>query len=361
MERVTNPGPQHAVGARHRAAPVAASALRAASVARGNPTARGAAARGPAARHAGRRRPGARLRTGLAAFSVAVLLTGVTVAVTAVVSSPPGAAAAASEARRAPAASTQPPPPLASEPTPMVTPLCERPDVTAALAAGDDDRVVAAAGGGAALRDAVVAGEAPCIDLGDPGRVWMVVDKTRPYDPIDYQPVSLARAQGMRVINEGILRTDGGAALAALVAAAREAGAGELAITSGFRSYEDQQHQYGSQVAAGGPDGAAAGSARAGFSEHQSGLAADLVACSRGCSSIEQLASTPQGAWLTENAWRYGFVVRYEEGRTETTGYSPEPWHVRYIGVPLATAYHDGGFHTLEEFWGLPGAPDYAD
>jgi D-alanyl-D-alanine carboxypeptidase len=53
-------------------------------------------------------------------------------------------------------------------------------------------------------------------------------------------------------------------------------------------------------------------------------------------------------------------VVRYLEGQTAVTGYQPEPWHLRYIGPQLARAYHDGGFLTLEEFFGLPGAPDYA-
>ncbi|MFT4229714.1 MAG: M15 family metallopeptidase, partial [Microbacterium sp.] len=152
---------------------------------------------------------------------------------------------------------------------------------------------------------------------------------------------------------------DAGAALTRLVAAADKAGAGELAITSGYRSYDNQALQYSGRVAALGRTEADALSARPGFSEHQSGLAADLVACDGGCGSVEQLGSTAQGRWLAKNAWRYGFIVRYEKGATDTTGYSPEPWHIRYIGVALATAYHDGGYHTLEDFWGLPAAPDY--
>ncbi len=239
---------------------------------------------------------------------------------------------------------------------------CALPEVVAALQRGDDDAVVAAIGGGAAVRAAVVSGQASCIDLSDPARVWMVVDKARPYVPQDFEPADLVRVNGIRVFNSGILRTDSGAALAELVAGARDAGVGELAITSGYRSYEDQRGGYASRVSELGRAAAEQVIARPGYSEHQSGLAADLVACGRGgCGSIDELGSTPQGQWLAENAWRYGFIVRYEEGRTAVTGYAAEPWHVRYIGVALAQAYHDGGFRTLEEFWGLPAAPDYVD
>ena len=68
---------------------------------------------------------------------------------------------------------------------------------------------------------------------------------------------------------------------------------------------------------------------------------------------------TPQQAWVAAHSWEYGWIVRYVEGRTEVTGYSPEPWHLRYIGRELAAAYHEGGWQTLEEFFGLPAAPDY--
>ena len=102
-------------------------------------------------------------------------------------------------------------------------------------------------------------------------------------------------------------------------------------------------------------------SARPGFSEHQTGLAADVVACAGGrCGAIEQLAGTPQGAWVAEHAWEHGYIVRYQDGQTPITGYQPEPWHLRYIGPDLARAYREGGFRTLEEFFGLPAAPDYA-
>lgn len=262
-----------------------------------------------------------------------------------------------------PAAASPPapaPPALVSRPTPAVS-KCELPGVAEALASGDDDSVVIAMGGALALREAVVAGAAPCIDLGDPERVWVVVDKLRPYEPASYAPANLVRVQGVRVFNEGALRADAAAALTEMVTAAQRDGAGQIAITSGFRSHDDQRTQYSRWVAAEGPEGADEVSARPGFSEHQSGFAADVVACDDTCGDIAHFASTPQGAWLAENSWRHGFVVRYEKGTSSTTGYSPEPWHIRYIGVELAAVYHVGGFHTLEDFWGLQAAPDYGD
>jgi hypothetical protein len=70
-------------------------------------------------------------------------------------------------------------------------------------------------------------------------------------------------------------------------------------------------------------------------------------------------ATTPQGRRLAANAWRHGFVLRYPAGQEHVTGIEFEPWHYRYVGVPVATAYHDEHATTLETFFGLPPAPSY--
>ncbi|MCY7411454.1 MAG: D-alanyl-D-alanine carboxypeptidase family protein, partial [Salinibacterium sp.] len=70
-------------------------------------------------------------------------------------------------------------------------------------------------------------------------------------------------------------------------------------------------------------------------------------------------ADTPQGQWLAANGWMYGFIVRYPNGYTQITGYEYEPWHMRFVGVELATELHSTGVLTLEEFFGLPPAPTY--
>jgi D-alanyl-D-alanine carboxypeptidase len=68
---------------------------------------------------------------------------------------------------------------------------------------------------------------------------------------------------------------------------------------------------------------------------------------------------TPHAKWLLANSWRYGFIVRYQGDKTPITGYESEPYHMRYVGVALATEMHTTGVRSLEEFFGLPAAPDY--
>jgi D-alanyl-D-alanine carboxypeptidase len=293
--------------------------------------------------------------------AVGALLVGSTAAMTVMMSEHPKSGAAQSTARMA-----APPLPAATElPVPHVEQatatrnICQLPDVIDALAARDDEGVVTGAGGGEAFRDAVIGGHAQCISLTDPIWTWVVVNKTRPFAPIDYRPAKLVLPDGVRSLEGGFLRSDAASALTAMVAAAKKAGVGEIAMESGFRSFSTQHTSYGNQVGQRGVAGADLVSARPGYSEHQSGLAADLVACNGGCGTLDQIATTSQGAWLKAHAWQYGWIVRYEQGHTDTTGYLPEPWHVRFIGVGLAQAYHAGGWHSLEDFFALPKAPGY--
>ncbi|WP_214467986.1 M15 family metallopeptidase [Microbacterium flavescens] len=287
------------------------------------------------------------------------LLLGSTAAVTALVSG--GGADAAADAQLF----SDAPPPVAALPVPVMkqaqvsADICGVPEVMTALEAHDDAAAVTAAGGAEAFRLAVAEGRARCVDLADPTRVWAVINKARPYSPVDYRPTGLVMPDGVRSIEGGALRSDAASALTALVTAAREAGVGEIALESGFRSYQTQEGSYGRQVAQRGQEGADLVSARPGFSEHQSGLAADVVACAGECGSLDDLAASAQGAWIVDHAWEHGWIVRYSEGSTDVTGYSPEPWHLRYIGAELARTYHDGGWTSLEEFFGLEPAPGY--
>lgn len=306
---------------------------------------------------------------------LATLLVLMAVSVVAIAWAVAGAAHAPEPVAAAPAHAEAPPPYIDSLPVPTVGSAeqtasagpapagqgpCADAAVQAAIAAGDDDATVAAFGGGEAFRSAVASSAAPCIRLDDPARVWTVVNKQRPYGQVDYVPSPIVLPSGIRNIPGGALRSDAAGALQQLVAGAAAAGAGEIAIGSAYRSYTTQQSTYADNVAQNGQAGADAVSARPGFSEHQSGLAVDLSACVRSCGAIEDFGPTDQGRWVAQHAWEYGYIVRYEDGRTAVTGYAPEPWHLRYIGPALARAYHDGGWHTLEEFFGLPPAPDYA-
>lgn len=236
---------------------------------------------------------------------------------------------------------------------------CAEPLVLDAIAAADDTATIAAFGGGEKFRAAVAAGNAPCIALDDPSHVWVVVNKLRPLSPVDFTPQSLLEAPVQVTTGSGDVRSDVGAALAEMAAAAEADGVGRIGANNGYRSYDLQVRTHAAHVRNQGQDGADAASARAGHSEHQTGLALDLVACAP-CGGIEGFGATAQGAWVAEHAWEHGFIVRYVAGATPVSGYMPEPWHVRYVGAELAAAYHAGGFRTLEEFFGLPAAPDYA-
>lgn len=237
---------------------------------------------------------------------------------------------------------------------------CSEPAVLEAIRVADDAAIIAGFGGGESFRAAVVAGNAPCIALDDPAHAWVVVNKARPLAPLDFAPQPLADIPLPMTTRSGQARSDVAAAVGELAAAAAAEGAGSIGANNGYRSYDLQVSTHASHVRNSGQAGADAASARAGHSEHQTGLALDLVACDPSCGEIEAFGGTPQGAWVAENAWEYGFIVRYEQVGSGITGYKPEPWHLRYLGKDLAAAYHQGGFHTLEEFFGLPAAPDYA-
>lgn len=237
---------------------------------------------------------------------------------------------------------------------------CAEPSVLESLASGDDAATIAGFGGGENFRAAVVAGNAPCISLSDPSRLWVVVNKTRPLDPIEFEPASLDSVPLQMTTLSGLVRSDVAVAVGQMADAASASGIGVIGANNGYRSYSLQVSTYDSHVRAEGQEGADAGSARPGHSEHQTGLALDVVACGGGCGGLDDFGATAQSDWVAAHAWEYGFIVRYEGVGTPVTGYSPEPWHLRYVGVDIAAAYHAGGFHTLEEFFGLPAAPDYA-
>lgn len=141
--------------------------------------------------------------------------------------------------------------------------------------------------------------------------------------------------------------------LTELIQAMREAGFSISDTTSNFRSYEYQSQLYNNYVAQDGQEMADRYSARPGFSEHQSGLAADLIDASTGDLLREPKAS----AWLDEHAAEFGFIVRYKEEWEDVTGYMPESWHVRYLGKDLAPKVAEAGV-PLETYLGVEGG-DY--
>lgn len=195
----------------------------------------------------------------------------------------------------------------------------------------------------------------PPID--DVESTWVVVNKSRPLDPIDWAPADLVSLGGLPGGGGERLREEAAAALARMHADAADAGV-PFAVTSAYRSYDEQRSLHAGYVAARGRASAERFSARAGYSEHQLGLAVDVYA-SAACELRPCFADEPAGQWVAENAHEYGFIVRYPLGYYDTVGYIYEPWHLRYLGPELARDVHDSGAATLEDYFGLPGAPDY--
>ena len=121
-----------------------------------------------------------------------------------------------------------------------------------------------------------------------------------------------------------------------------------LMVTSSYRDYESQKEIYDYRVSTWGERKADETAARPGHSEHQTGLVIDMT------SKTEPLADSFTDSkayeWLKENAYKYGFIERYPEGKTYLTGYNPESWHWRYVGLEAAKTMHDEDI-TFDEYY----------
>lgn len=138
-----------------------------------------------------------------------------------------------------------------------------------------------------------------------------------------------------------------------LIAAMQSHGLDVQNTTSGFRDYTYQEQLYNGYVEQYGVEEADKISARPGYSEHQTGLTHDLIN-----TAGELITSEPEAAWIRENCADYGFIVRYPQDKEDVTGYSYEPWHLRYVGEEAAREIMSKGI-TLEEYLDVEGG-DYA-
>ena len=143
------------------------------------------------------------------------------------------------------------------------------------------------------------------------------------------------------------------AELLKLIAAMQQAGFPISDNYSGFRSYETQTQLYQNYVDKDGKAEADRYSARPGYSEHQTGLAFDLIGTNGDLVTEEKAAQ-----WLWDHAADYGFVVRYLKGKEKETGYMAEEWHLRYVGKEAKDIAASG--LSLEEYYGFEGG-DYVD
>jgi len=185
----------------------------------------------------------------------------------------------------------------------------------------------------------------------DPTSPWVVVNKQHPLAPVNYAPIDLQPVGAAQY-----MRAEAAAALTQMLGDAKTAGY-IVTPASGYRSYTTQVSVYNSEVKSFGQAVADSESARPGFSEHQTGWAMDLA--SGGCSITDCFGSTPGGQWVTANAYKYGFILRYRATDVTITGYRAESWHFRYVGKELAGEMHKENVTTLEKFFNISGGSIY--
>ncbi|PGL86246.1 D-Ala-D-Ala carboxypeptidase VanY [Bacillus sp. AFS054943] len=120
-----------------------------------------------------------------------------------------------------------------------------------------------------------------------------------------------------------------------IVDAAEKEGVQHFLMSSGYRDFKEQRKLYEEM----GSDYALP----AGYSEHNLGLSLDVG------STQMKMEKAPEGKWIEENVWKYGFLLRYPKNKSNITGIQYEPWHIRYVGLPHSAVMHKKNF-TLEEY-----------
>ena len=170
------------------------------------------------------------------------------------------------------------------------------------------------------------------------------------YVPGDLVSLSVSTAYG-----DVQMRQEAADAIANMFNAANAEGIYPV-VTTAYRGEDFQRQLYDNYVNRDGQEAADTYSSRPGYSDHQTGLAADISWASNGYNLNRDFENTAEGQWLAQHAHEYGFVMRYPDGKQDITGYMYEPWHFRYIGVEEATAlYNTDPNMTMEEYYGISG------
>ena len=167
------------------------------------------------------------------------------------------------------------------------------------------------------------------------------------YAPTDFVPVEVPVTPYSQV-NTNYLRRDAADATELLFSKAQEAGY-ELTLRTGYISYSVQKSLYNQDVYEMGLEYADKFNSRPGHSEHQTGLAIDITTPSINNELSLEFADTEEGKWVLAHAHEYGFIIRYPENRESEVGYFYEPYHLRYVGVEVATEIFENNW-TLEDY-----------
>ena len=179
----------------------------------------------------------------------------------------------------------------------------------------------------------------------DLNKITIIVNKynylTRDYVPKNLESIPLSYARsGMKLVN---VAKDAYVEMAK----AAEKQKLKLVVTSSYRDYEYQEDIYNRYVKSDGKEAADTYSGRPGFSEHQTGLAVDLY---NGKKLYTEFENTKEFDWMQDNAYKYGFILRFPKDKDNITGYQYESWHYRYVGKEIAQYIHEHDI-TYEEYY----------
>lgn len=164
--------------------------------------------------------------------------------------------------------------------------------------------------------------------------------------PENYVPSKLELISNEFANENKYLREEARIAFETLSKNAKKLGYRIIAVST-YRDYEYQNKLYNMYVEEKGLDYADKCSARPGHSEHQTGLAVDVEGSNH---DYDEFENSKEFIWMKENAYKYGFILRYPKGKEKITGFKYEPWHYRYVGLDTAKTIHDENL-TLEEYY----------
>ena len=158
--------------------------------------------------------------------------------------------------------------------------------------------------------------------------------------PEDYCPPDLVNADGC------LMRKDTADAYTRMRDAADSEGF-SISVTSAYRSVNEQKMLYDKFLRDDPASVVDETCARPCYSEHHTGMAIDVQGSIPGPRNI---SNTPEAAWIKENCFKFGFIIRYLPEIVEITGYASEPWHLRYVGVDVSTDMRERNIKSFEEY-----------
>lgn len=179
-----------------------------------------------------------------------------------------------------------------------------------------------------------------------PERIDVLVTKSR-FIPKNYIPGDLITADVKFLSSYNKMRKEAANALENLFIDAKKQGNIFFGV-SAYRSYDLQKKLYNKFVSLIGAKKASTRVALPGGSEHQTGLAVDITSKNAVDKGIK-FGAAKESKWIEDNAYKYGFILRYPKDAEDITGYMYEPWHLRYVGVNLAKKIYESGL-TFEEY-----------